>query len=140
MRKFFPIFLLILIFSIGASAQNKDSLTQKEKKSIISLDHRVRTPNPLYIIRLDDKQFEYRNNNEVPEYSPLKDLKPEWVKNVDVLRSKEGIEKYGPRAEEGVIIVVLKKKSWRRNESGATEQVQVINQDFSLNATVVLCS
>ncbi len=56
--------------------------------------------NPLYII----------DGKEISEESIIRDLKPEDVDSINVLKNKGAVEKYGDKGKNGVIEIYLKKK------------------------------
>ncbi len=56
-------------------------------------------PNPLYIVEGKEVTEEY-----------IRDLKPEDVDSITVLKDKSAIEKYGEKGKNGVIEIKLKKK------------------------------
>lgn len=110
MQKLLLTLLLVFIAFNNVTGQNNDSV--KEKTTVISIDHSNKTTNPLYIIQMKDKEFVQRFKDEASREEVIGFLQPEWIESVDVLRSQEGVEKYGSRAEEGVILIALKNDTW----------------------------
>ena len=103
---------VVLIFlAFHMTGQNNDSI--QEKITVINLDCKVKTtPNPLYIIQIKDKEFMKFFEDEGSKEKFIGELNPEWIGSVNVLRGPEGVEKYGSRAKEGVVIWILKEDSW----------------------------
>ena len=55
--------------------------------------------NPLFI---------YTINNQLQQASNMVDIDPNYIDRIDVNRSHELIDKYGPRAKNGVVSLVIK--------------------------------
>ncbi|WP_282018580.1 hypothetical protein [Salegentibacter mishustinae] len=108
-----PLLTVVLIFIafINVTGQNNDSI--KDKTTVITLDCKIKTTtNPLYIIQIKDKRFVKLFEDEGSKEKVMGEIKPEWIGSVNVLRDPEGVEKYGSLAEDGVIVLSLKKDSW----------------------------
>ncbi|MBZ9651592.1 hypothetical protein [Psychroflexus montanilacus] len=110
-----PLLTVVLIFIvfINVTGQNNDSI--KEKTTLITLDCKVKTTtNPLYIIQINEKRFMKLFEDEGSKEKVIRELRPEWIGSVNVLRGPEGVKKYGSLAEDGVIVLSLKKDYWEK--------------------------
>lgn len=63
-----------------------------------------------YFEKIKNKPIYFVNGKETPEEQIIKDLKPEDIDSVNVLKNKSAIEKYGEKGKDGVIEISLKKK------------------------------
>lgn len=113
MKTLLLIFILTLSFPIALYSQTNDS-NKEAKNIIITIGHKEIKADPLYVIKIADKTIEHRLKNKPFEESFLNELNPEWLESVNVLKGPEGVQKYGSRAEDGVILVLLKEDSWEK--------------------------
>lgn len=63
-----------------------------------------------YFEKIKIKPIYFVDGKETPEEQIIKDLKPEDIDSVNVLKNKSAIEKYGEKGKDGVIEISLKKK------------------------------
>ncbi|WP_189606139.1 hypothetical protein [Salinimicrobium marinum] len=56
----------------------------------------------------------HRLDDVTLEESFLNELVPEWFESVNVINDRDGVKKYGSLAEDGVIVISLKKNSWEK--------------------------
>ena len=110
MKSFIIIAFLITSF-FNVFGQTNNNPIDKEAV-VIRLDGPPHKTNPLIILHIDGKKFESISDNNTVDNPILKQLKPEWIESISVLKNKKETDKYGNSAKDGVILVFLKKESW----------------------------
>ncbi len=95
------IFITFLVVAIS-NAQEKDTLKGVEvKKEVIGgikcASYVKGTKQPLWVV-----------NNKIIPYNELQKIDPDKVKNLEVLKDKEAIKRFGKQGENGVIIIITK--------------------------------
>ena len=73
----------------------------------------------LYIVKADDKILTTDSNGiSVKEEGPHSDLlvyvNPNWIDSIEIVKEKDATDKYGPRGQNGVIIMTLNKDGFNK--------------------------
>ena len=107
--------LVILVFlNFGYQACGQDSVNYHGQPFIIrDLPTKSKKAKPpLFIIKTDNKSFQvltkgdFINNRKVKK--TLKQLNPDWIVSIDVLKGNSATEKYGPLGQHGAVTINLK--------------------------------
>src|ERR1700678_251239 len=92
---------LCLFLSINALAQSSDTVRKDTSRILAGPDMRSINPHMKYLSVIDDKIY-YRS-------SIKKGIDPSSIIDVEVLKSKEGVNKYGKLAKNGVVVIITRK-------------------------------
>ena len=66
-------------------------------------------PDPLFVVK-------YKNKSAIIERDgdqPLKDIDPNWIKQIDILKDQKAEEQFGDKGVNGVVIIELKKSAYK---------------------------
>ncbi|SKB31591.1 hypothetical protein [Daejeonella lutea] len=93
--------LLLFLLSTGARlfAQNEPT------RIILDCKGTPTGPMPLFVFKVANKEWAV---NSTP-----KTFKPEWIKNIKILKSSDGL-KYGKGGENGVVVIEVNNKDSKR--------------------------
>lgn len=105
MTKIF-LFSIILSFSFSAKGQVSDTLGNQKTNITLICKSTYRENQPLYILLLGEDQIQIDN---LKNFTPT--LDPNWIDNLNVLKKEIAIEKYGAKAENGVVLIKIKKEN-----------------------------
>ena len=92
-------FVFCFLVSLNAFAQSRDSTKKDTSKRLVIIDSPKPTRKQMPLIVLDGKIYKRE----------LKNIDPETIANVTVLKGKEAQALYGPKGKNGVVIVTSKK-------------------------------
>ncbi len=110
MKYLFVLIIVVLHFSI-ASAQVFDLPTVQNATN----DARVSLKDhPLYIISVDDKKVELVGDKSESSRQLFKELNPNWIEKVEVVKGEKATDQFGERGKFGVILIELKEESFEK--------------------------
>ena len=105
MRTISILLLSMIIVSNEAIAQDKESDSNPEVALTINNDS-ADAGQPLYSLHAENKKYEF--SGEDNEGSTLKQINPDWIEAISVYKDEAAIERYGEKANNGVIVIELK--------------------------------
>lgn len=91
--------LFALLSSVSVLSQNEDKLIVKTTKQSIQ-------PEPLFIVKLS-------NGEATVSQSLLTEFDTNWIESIGVFKNLESqeIKQYGKRAENGLVLIYIKKEN-----------------------------
>ena len=84
---------------------------------------------PLFEVRAEEKAFFTDSNGiSVKETDSnsldLVYINPTWIDSIGIIKGKEAVEKYGPRGQNGVVVMILNKDGFNQMREIDREKFQ----------------
>jgi hypothetical protein len=115
-----PIALFLLFLFVDKISYGQSLESDSTKSIRITLDctnsQRLSWRNsPLYIITVDNKRLQIPEDGNFMDSiaigNSINFVNPNWIKSIDILKGKDATDKYGALAQNGVVLIELKKGS-----------------------------
>jgi hypothetical protein len=108
-------FTILVALITSASLSGQDLALNKSNNVLMIRSHgpSLRSFNsPLYIITVDNRELQIPENGNLNDSitiaNSLSNINPDWIQSINVLKEKDGTDKYNSLGQNGVILVELK--------------------------------
>ena len=98
MKQLSLLFPILFWFNVSLA---QEKISQGDNSLEITLNCSHKEPSPLFVIIGDNYQGTFKNSN-------LDFIKPDWINSIHVNKGNDAIKKYGKKASEGAIEIIMK--------------------------------
>ena len=121
-RHTFITVILLFIVCLTGSGQIDSA---KIKEVIVTLDGPSKNlGDPIFILSIEEQKAIF---TKVELFHDSLTLNPDWIKAINVMKGQEALEKYGVRAQYGVILIELKKESFDKLPAAIKAKLETKN-------------